>query len=153
VPIIVTRGFNAIGPGQDERFVVSGFAKQLAAVAAGEFPAISVGNLTAQRDFLDVRDVAEAYVALWERGEPGEVYNVCSGKATAIADVLRSLIAATGREVDVRQDPARMRPSDLPVSYGDSSKLSAATGWAPVISLAASLRDAYDDAVARRHAA
>jgi GDP-4-dehydro-6-deoxy-D-mannose reductase len=150
IPVIVTRGFNAIGPGQDARFVVAAFAAQLARVAAGETHVMLVGNLTAQRDFLDVRDVAAAYLALAEGGEPGEVYNVSSGRAVAIGELLRGLITVARVAVEVREDPERMRPSDMPLAYGDPAKLQAATGWAPRIPLARSLRDAYEDAVARR---
>lgn len=149
-PVVVARGFNAIGPGQDARFVVSGFAAQLADVAAGETHAMFVGNLNAQRDFLDVRDLADAYVALAERGVPGEVYNICSGRPVAIKEVLRQLILAANVPVEVREDPARMRPSDTPLSYGDPAKFQAATGWSAHTPLARSLRDAYEDAVARR---
>jgi len=153
IPVVVTRGFNSIGPGQDDRFVVAGFARQLARVAAGETHSMLVGNLSAQRDFLDVRDVAEAYVALAERGVPGEAYNVCSGRPVTIKEVLRQLITLAGVAVEVREDPERLRPSDVPLSYGDPSKLQAATGWAPRIPLARSLRDVFEDAVARRTAA
>jgi GDP-4-dehydro-6-deoxy-D-mannose reductase len=148
-PVIVTRGFNAIGPGQSAHFVVAAFAAQLARVAAGESRVLLVGNLMAQRDFIDVRDVVEAYVALARSGEPGEVYNVCTGRPVAIREVLRRLIEAAGIPVEVREDPARMRPSDVPLLYGDPAKVRRATEWAPAIGLDRSLRDAYDDAVAR----
>jgi GDP-4-dehydro-6-deoxy-D-mannose reductase len=146
VPTVVTRAFNHIGPGQDERFAVPAFAKQLAAIAAGVPPVMYVGNLAAQRDFLDVRDVVAAYVALVERGEPGEVYNVCSGRPVAIQEVLRRLIMTARVAVEVREDAARMRPSDTPVSYGDPARLQAATGWSPLYSLDQSLRAVYADA-------
>lgn len=148
--VIVTRAFNHIGPGQDERFAVAGFAAQLARVAAGLVPAISVGNLEASRDFLDVRDVSAAYVALLEgAGTPGELYNVASGNATSLKEVLRRLVEIAHIGVEIREDPARMRPSDVPVSVGDASKLREATGWSPRISLTAALRAVYDDARVR----
>jgi GDP-4-dehydro-6-deoxy-D-mannose reductase len=153
VPTIVVRAFNAIGPGQDDRFAVAGFAAQLARIAAGGAPLLHVGNLDAQRDFLDVRDLAAAYVALLDSGTPGEAYNACSGRPLAIKDVLRALIGIARIAVEVREDPARMRPSDLPLSYGDAAKLTAATGWQPVTPLATSLRDAYEDARGRLAAA
>jgi GDP-4-dehydro-6-deoxy-D-mannose reductase len=149
VPTIVARAFNHIGPGQDARFAVPAFAAQLAAVAAGGPRVMHVGNLTAYRDFLDVRDVARAYIALAERGEPGETYNVCSGRALTMQEVLRRLITIARVAVEVREDAARMRPSDVPLSYGDPAKLQAATGWAPRYALDRSLRDVYDEARAR----
>lgn len=144
--VVVTRAFNHIGPHQSERFVVASLAAQLAAVARGELPFVSVGNLSAQRDFLDVRDVVRAYVLLAQSGAAGEVYNICSGKAVAISEVLRRLIAAAHVPVEVREDPARMRPSDVPVFYGDNAKLRAQTGWQPQIALDRSLRDIYEAA-------
>jgi GDP-4-dehydro-6-deoxy-D-mannose reductase len=146
---IVTRAFNHIGPGQDERFAVASFAAQLARIAAGGPPRMAVGNLTAQRDFLDVRDVAAAYVALLANGERGEVYNICSGHPVALREVLRQLITIAHVPVEVRDDPLRLRPSDTPVLYGDATKLRAATGWTPRYTLAQSLRDVYEDAQRR----
>ncbi|HZO93378.1 MAG TPA: GDP-mannose 4,6-dehydratase [Candidatus Baltobacteraceae bacterium] len=150
VDAVVARPFNHIGPGQDERFAVPAFALQLARIAAGGPPLVRVGNLEARRDFVDVRDVCEAYVALLEgAGEAGEIYNVCSGAATAMREILRRLIEIARVPVEVREDPARMRPSDVPVSLGDPSKLRAATGWTPRVTLSAALRAVYDDARAR----
>jgi GDP-4-dehydro-6-deoxy-D-mannose reductase len=151
--VVVTRAFNHIGPGQDPRFVVASFARQLAAIAAGGPPLLEVGNLEAQRDFLDVRDVADAYVALAERRAPGGVYNVARGEAVAIKEILRRLITIARVPVEVREDPSRMRPADVPLILGDAAKLRAASGWAPRISLERSLRDIYDDARERVTAA
>jgi len=145
--VIVTRAFNHIGPGQSDRFVVASFAAQLAAVVNGNAPFLSAGNLSAQRDFLDVRDVVAAYITLMKGGKQGEIYNVSSGTAIAISEVLRRLITVAHAAVEVREDPDRMRPSDVPYFYGDSSKVRAATGWQPLISLDASLRDIYAAAV------
>jgi GDP-4-dehydro-6-deoxy-D-mannose reductase len=144
--VAIARPFNHIGPGQDPRFVVPSFAKQLAQIAAGGSPVMAVGNLEAERDFLDVRDVADAYVALLERGRSGTIYNVCSGRAVSVNEVLRALITIAGVAVEIRQDPERMRPSDVPLLVGDASRLRAETGWAPERSLQATLRDVYDDA-------
>lgn len=141
--VVIARAFNHIGPGQSDRFAVAGFAKQLAAIAAGGPPQLYVGNLDAKRDFLDVRDVVRAYVALARHGASGEVYNVCSGVARSMRDVLRELIIAAHVPVEVRDDPARMRPSDVPLSLGDAAKLREATGWEPQIPFAASIRDIY----------
>lgn len=145
--VVIARAFNHIGPGQDERFVVSSFAHQLARIAAGESPPLMhVGNLEAKRDFLDVRDVVDAYVALAEHGRAGDVYNVCSGEPHAISEVLRELIIAAHVPVEVREDPARMRPSDTPLSYGNNEKLRTATGWKQRIPLRRSIRDIYEGA-------
>ena len=150
VDAVVTRAFNHIGRGQDERFAVASFAAQVARAAAGGERVVRVGNLEAQRDFLDVRDVCEAYALLLEgRGEGGEIYNVASGVATPMREILRRLIEIARVPVEVRDDPARMRPADVPLSAGDASKLRAATGWTPRIPLTAALRAVYDDARAR----
>jgi GDP-4-dehydro-6-deoxy-D-mannose reductase len=141
--VVIARAFNHIGPGQNERFVVASFAAQLAKIAAGSPPQLFVGNLDAKRDFLDVRDVVRAYVALARDGAAGEIYNVCSGAARSIRDVLRELIIAAHVPVEVRDDPERLRPSDVPLFVGDASKLRAATGWEPRIAFAASIRDIY----------
>ncbi len=144
---IITRAFNHIGPGQDPRFVVASFAAQLAGIARGAEPRLLAGNLSPQRDFLDVRDVVAAYLALADRGETGEIYNVCSGKATSISEVLRLLITAAHIPVEVREDPARMRSVDVPVFYGSNEKLKSLTGWTQKISLMQSLRDVYTAAL------
>ena len=150
VDAVVTRAFNHIGPGQDEGFAVAAFAAQIARAAAGGEPRVSVGNLDASRDVLDVRDVCAAYVALLEgAGTAGEIYNVCSGNATTMRELLRRLIEVAHVPVEVHEDPARMRPADGPGSVGSSAKLRSATGWAPRISLAAALRSVYDDARAK----
>ncbi|HTZ54273.1 MAG TPA: GDP-mannose 4,6-dehydratase [Candidatus Acidoferrum sp.] len=141
--VVIARAFNHIGPGQSDRFVVANFAAQLAQIAAGAPPQLYVGNLDAKRDFLDVRDVVRAYVALASDGGSGEIYNVCSGEARSIRDVLRELIIAAHVPVEVRDDPARQRPSDVPLSLGDPAKLRAATGWTPRIPFSASIRDIY----------
>jgi GDP-4-dehydro-6-deoxy-D-mannose reductase len=144
--VVIARAFNHIGPGQSDRFVVSSFASQLASIAGGAPPILHVGNLEAKRDFLDVRDVVEAYVALAERGVSGEIYNVCSGVPHKVSELLRELIIAAHVPVEVREDPERMRPSDTPLSYGDNTKLKNATGWEPRIALTRSIRDIYEAA-------
>jgi GDP-4-dehydro-6-deoxy-D-mannose reductase len=147
--VVIARAFNHIGPEQDERFVVASLAAQLARIAAGGPPTLLVGNLTAARDFLDVRDVVAAYIALARQGEGGHVYNVCSGRAVAIRDILRELIAIARVPVEVREDPNRARPADVPLSVGSAEKLRASTNWRPQIALVRSLRDVYDAALAR----
>jgi len=150
IDVVVTRAFNHIGTGQDERFAVPAFALQLARIAAGAEPVVRVGNLAATRDVLDVRDVCDAYVRILEgAGQAGEIYNVCSGSAISMREILRRLIEIARVPVEVREDTARMRPADVPISVGDAAKLRAATGWAPRISLAAALRDVYEEARTR----
>lgn len=150
--VVIARSFNHIGPHQSERFAVASFAAQLARIARGAPPQLRVGDLTAARDFLDVRDVVEAYLALARsRSTPlrtgCEVYNVCSGRAVAIRDVLRELIAIARVPVEVREDPERMRASETPLTVGDPSKLRERTGWAPKIPLVQTLRDVYEGAL------
>jgi GDP-4-dehydro-6-deoxy-D-mannose reductase len=144
--VVIARPFNHIGAGQDPRFVVAGFARQLADILAGGPNELSVGNLEAERDFLDVLDVARAYVALMESGQDGVIYNIASGTPVAIKDILRRLIIMANVAVAVREDPARMRPSDIPCFYGDASRLRAATDWQPAIALDESLRFILDAA-------
>jgi len=146
LPVVEARPFNHIGPRQALGFVVPDFASQLAAIKLGQKPAqLSVGNLDAQRDFTDVRDIARAYIALAERGEPGEGYIICSGQPVSIHYLLNVLIDAAGVSVDITYDPARMRPSDTPCLYGSYAKIQQATGWQPEIHLRQALGDALDD--------
>ncbi len=150
IPVMIARSFNHIGPGQSADFVVPSFAKQLARIKAGaEKPVMYVGDLTTERDFLDVRDVVEAYIALAENGDPGEIYNVCSGVPMRIQDILRLLIQIADVPLEVREDPARMRGSDLRTFYGDNAKV-CALGWAPKIPLGRSLREIFEAALAEQ---
>jgi len=146
--VVVARAFNHIGPGQSDRFVVPAFASQLARIARGAPPVLMVGNVDAARDFLDVRDVVRAYVALARDGERGEIYNVCSGNAVTIRDVLRELVTIAHVPVEIREDPARLRPSDVPLFVGSAQKLRDRTAWKPEIPLGRSLRDVYEAAYA-----
>jgi GDP-4-dehydro-6-deoxy-D-mannose reductase len=139
---IRTRGFNHTGPRRGEVFVTSNFAKQLARIKAGlDEPVIRVGNLEAIRDFTDVRDMVRAYWLAVNKARPGEVYNIASGKGIKIQELLDRLIALTGVEVEVRQDPDRMRPSDVEILLGDCSKFHADTGWVPEIPFEQTLED------------
>ena len=151
IDAVIARPFNHIGPGQNERFVVPSLAAQLAGIAKGADAVLHVGNIEAKRDFLDVRDVVEAYVALAQHGGGNETYNVCSGVATSIRDILAELIRIAHVPVEVREDPARMRPSDVPLLYGSNKKIRDATGWSPQITLRRSLQDIYSSA--QMHAA
>jgi GDP-4-dehydro-6-deoxy-D-mannose reductase len=141
--VVIARAFNTIGPNQSERFVVASLAAQLARIAGGAEPQMYVGNLSSARDFLDVRDVVEAYLALARRGEGAHIYNVCSGHAVTIRDILRELIAIARVPVEVREDPQRMRAVENPLSVGSAARLREATGWEPKIPFARSLRDVY----------
>ena len=144
--VVLTRTFHHTGPGRGEAFAESSFARQLAEIEAGRRPpVVQVGNLDAIRDFTDVRDVVRAYWALVERGEPGVVYNVCSGRGRLIRELLDILIATSGAKVDVQVDPERLRPSDVPALIGDPSRLRSATGWEPRIDLERTLLELLED--------
>jgi len=137
-----TRGFNHEGPRRGPVFVASDFAKQIADIERGRKPPVlSVGNLEARRDFTDVRDMVRAYWLALEKCEAGEAYNICSGTAWSIQQVLDLLLGMTKTKIEVRQDPARLRPSDVPVLLGDSSKFRRATGWEPTIPFERTLAD------------
>jgi GDP-4-dehydro-6-deoxy-D-mannose reductase len=140
-----TRGFNHTGPRRGDVFVTSNFAKQVATIEAGlREPVIRVGNLDAVRDFTDVRDMVRGYWLAVERGRPGEVYNIASGHGIRVREVLDRLIALAGIEVSIEIDPERLRPSDVPVLIGDSSKFRADTGWEPRIPFDRTLIDVLD---------
>ena len=142
---IRTRGFNHTGPRRGEVFVTSNFAKQIASIEAGlKEPVIRVGNLDSQRDFTDVRDMVRAYWLAVTKAKPGEVYNVASGKAVTIRELLDRLLALSDTEVDVQVDPERLRPSDVEILLGDFSKFHADTGWEPTIPLEQTLKDTLD---------
>jgi GDP-4-dehydro-6-deoxy-D-mannose reductase len=141
-PVVLTRPFNHAGPRQSESFVTSSFARQLAEIEAGvREPKLLVGNLDARRDIMDVRDTVRAYVALAERGVPGRIYNICSGVAYRVGDLLERLLSMVRVRVTVEQDPSRLRPSDNPIVLGDASRLTADTGWRPEIPIDQTLSD------------
>jgi GDP-4-dehydro-6-deoxy-D-mannose reductase len=141
-PVVRVRPFNHIGPGQAPVAAVPSFAQQIAAIEAGKRPpVIEVGNLEAERDILDVRDVVQAFVLLAEKGTPGEAYNVCAGRAYRMQWILDTLLAMSTASIEVVQDPARMRPSDVPIQIGDHSKLYHATQWSPEIPMEQTLVD------------
>ncbi len=147
VPVVVARAFSHTGPGQDDRFVFPSFAAQIAAAERGEqAPELWVGNLSAERDFLDVRDVVAAYRALGAGGRPGEVYNICSGRALTIGAGLEILLGAARLPLAVRQDPDRLRPVDIPRLVGDPAKLRRETGWEPVRDFPRTLRELLENA-------
>lgn len=144
--VIVARPFNHIGPGQAPSFAASSFARQIALIEAGAAPpTLAVGNLEAERDLTDVRDVVAAYQALMTAGTPGTAYNVCGGAVVRMRDVLDRLIAGARVSVTRVTDPARLRPNDLPTLCGNPGRLMRATGWTPAIPLAETLCDLLDD--------
>ena len=136
------RLFNHCGPRQSHRFVVASFARQIAMIEAGlRPPRIRVGNLEVRRDFVDVRDAVRAYWSAATKGEPGQAYNVASGEAHSLREVLDRLLALSDAVVEVAFEPARLRPADIPVLTGDASRFRVATGWRPEIPLERTLAD------------
>ena len=140
-PVVVVRPFNHIGPGQSPNFIVPALAKRIIEARRSGGTSLRVGTLTTRRDFTDVRDVVAAYRLLVERGLPGEVYNVCSGRDVAMSDVAAQLMDLAGAALTLETDPELVRPVDVPVLRGDASRLHAATGWRPSTPLAKSLAD------------
>jgi GDP-4-dehydro-6-deoxy-D-mannose reductase len=146
IPFLRARAFNHFGPGQSDRFVAPAFAMQVARIEAGlQEPVMRVGDLSAKRDFTDVRDVVRAYKLLIDRGEAGEAYNIASGQARSIRDVLDILLSLTSAKIDVQLDPARLRPSAIPVLEGDITRIRQATGWTPQIPFETTLHDLLED--------
>src|SRR5215475_2365874 len=146
LPIIRTRAFNHEGPRRGDVFVTSNFARRVAEIEAGiHEPTLFVGNLKARRDYTDVRDIVRGYWRLLEQGEPGEVYNLCSGRAWSIQQMLDFMLAeAKCAPITVKEDPARLRPSDVPVLIGDASRIQAAVGWKPEIPFERTLTELLD---------
>lgn len=146
LPVLRARPFNHFGPGQSEGFVATDFAIQVAKIEAGQQPPIiQVGNLSAERDFTDVRDVVRAYRLMMEQGNPGDVYNVASGKAISIRTLLDTMLTYSSVNIEVRIDPARMMPIDVPIIVGDASRLQQATGWMTSISFEQTTFDVLND--------
>jgi GDP-4-dehydro-6-deoxy-D-mannose reductase len=140
-----TRGFNHTGPRRGDVFVTSNFAKQIAEIEKGKKkPVIHVGNLEAKRDFTDVRDMVRAYWLAADKGEAGEVYNIGSGKTMAMKDMLDILLSLSKAKVKVQVDPARLRPSDVPILYSDCRKFVSLTKWKPRIPLEKTFKDLLD---------
>lgn len=148
LPVVLTRSFNHTGPGQSSTFLVPALARRIAEASVdGNRRDVAVGNLTARRDLLDVEDVVRAYRLLALRGAPGTAYNVCSGTAVAVVDIARRLLAMAGGDLRLVQDPALMRPVDVPILVGDNTRLRA-LGWAPEVPLDETLRRVLDAALA-----
>ena len=136
LPIVRVRPFNHIGPRQSPQFVVPAFAKQIAEAEANlAEPVVRVGNLSAKRDFTDVRDMVKAYWLALQKGDLGEVYNLGSGKAYEIGWVLKTLISMSKKEIRIKIDPSRLRAADLPVTMCNQQKFAAQTFWKPTFSI------------------
>lgn len=152
--VIRTRGFNHTGPRRGQVFVTSNFCYQVASIEAGiQEPVIRVGNLDAIRDFTDVRDMVRAYWLGVTKGKPGEVYNIANGSGISIRDLLDKIIGMAQVEVRTEVDPARLRPSDVEILVGDSSKFRADTGWEPQIPFDQTVQDLLNywrERIARR---
>lgn len=143
--VVRTRPFNHLGPGQSTRFVAPALASRIVANERSGERVVRVGNLTPRRDFTDVRDVVRAYRLLVEKGRSGEVYNVCSGVATAVSELAEMMLDCTDHEMELVVDPDLVRPVDIPVLMGDPSRLHRDTGWEPVIPLSRTVSDLIED--------
>jgi GDP-4-dehydro-6-deoxy-D-mannose reductase len=144
--IVMTRSFNHIGAGQKDFFVIPSFAKQLIALknAPAEKRVIATGDTSVVRDFIDVRDVVEAYYLLFKKGKKGEVYNICSGTGTTLNEVIKIMSASLNLEVKQKVDPALVRPNDNRIIIGSNEKIKRDTGWQNKVSLKKSLEDILD---------
>ena len=143
--LIQVRAFNHIGPRQASLFVVSDFCKQVAEIEKGlREPVMRVGNLKAKRDFTDVRDVVKAYYLLATKGKAGETYNVGSGHAVPISDILDDIISRSSKEISVEVDANKIRPVDVPIIEADISKINSQTGWKPEISIGQTIEDTLE---------
>ncbi|UAY53118.1 GDP-mannose 4,6-dehydratase [Ferruginibacter albus] len=141
--IVLTRSFNHIGPGQKEMFAISSFAKKMIGIkhsSSGE-KTMTVGDIEIVRDFVDVRDVVKAYYLLLQKGEKGEIYNICSGKGITLKEVLQTMKNILQIEVNIQIDKELIRPADNPVIIGSNKKIKDKIGWQPSISLETSLKD------------
>lgn len=143
--VTIARSFNHFGPRQGPMFAASGFARRIADIEAGRWePEITVGNLDARRDLTDVRDTVRAYRLIADRGETGRAYNVCSGRAIVIGDLLEMLLSGARVSIRIRVDPKRLRPNDVPVLVGDPTRIRTELGWQPQIPIEQTVRDLLD---------
>lgn len=141
IPVLRVRAFNQFGPRQSVNFVLASFAHQIAMIEAGKAePTLATGNLRAKRDFLPVQDAVRAYLAVAERGQPGVAYNVGSGQAHSIEEMLTLLLSLTNVPIHVYEDPARLRPIDQPLFVANTARLRGDTGWTPSLSLEEALQ-------------
>jgi GDP-4-dehydro-6-deoxy-D-mannose reductase len=146
VDVVVARAFQHEGPGRDERFAIGSWSAQVARAEQAGGGALRVGDLTARRDITDVRDVCEAYTLLLDRTVPADTYNVATGRAVEMREVLEILLGLADCPLEIESDAERMRPSELPVICGDPTHLQDATGWTPRIPLEQTLSDTLDAA-------
>ena len=144
--VVVARAFNHEGPGRDERFAIGSWARQLARIEAEGGGTLLVGDLSTERDLTDVRDVCRAYELLLDPDVPAGTYNVASGRLVSMATVVELLVGLLHVPVRVEQDPARLRPAEIPRLSGNPSRLRAATGWEPRIPLEQTLADTLEAA-------
>ncbi|WP_172631797.1 GDP-mannose 4,6-dehydratase [Dictyobacter arantiisoli] len=145
LPTLRVRPFNHFGPRQTPTFVIANLARQIALIEAGRAePVLLVGNLQAQRDFLPVEDVVGAYLAVAAYGQPGDVYNIGSGVARSIGEVVQRLLRYATVPIAIQEDPTRLRPADQPISIADTSRLFAHTGWKPVLDFDLALQQTLD---------
>ena len=145
LPIVTARSFAHSGPRQSPDFVIPSFARQIATIEAGRSrPVMAVGNLSAKRDLSDVRDIVRGYRLLIEKGRPGRVYQLCSGRAVAIQTVLNSLLRLSSRSIKVRVDRSRLRKIDIPIQRGDNSRAVQELGYQTRYTLRTTLRDTLD---------
>jgi GDP-4-dehydro-6-deoxy-D-mannose reductase len=142
---IIARPFNHIGPGQGLGFIVPDLAQQIVEAKSGQKQEVLVGNLEARRDYTDVRDIVQAYRLLIEKGQSGKIYNICSENPKSGNEILEGLLKSAEIEVAIKQDPAKMRPSDTPLISGSHDELTSDTGWQPEIPLEATLSDVISD--------
>lgn len=148
--IVVARSFNHIGPGQGESFVVSNMARQIARVRLGlQPPCLEVGDIDVTRDFLDVQDVIAAYLLLLHKGRNGEIYNLCSGRERSVRELIVEMAGLAEVNVELVQDPARMRRAEQRRVMGSSDKLQKETGWKPAVNITETLRRVLSDWDAR----
>ena len=142
IPGLIARAFNHVGPRQAPSFLAPSIARQIAAIEAGQLaPVLKVGNLEPKRDIMDVRDTVRAYRAMMQSAKPGEPYNVCSGQAVPVKELMHLFIQHARVPITVEQDPARFRPNDTPLLLGDVTKLTADTGWATRLPLEQTVED------------
>jgi GDP-4-dehydro-6-deoxy-D-mannose reductase len=142
IPIVRARPFHHTGPRQSANFVCSSFARQVAEIRLGlREPVVSVGNLNVRRDFTDVRDIVRGYYLLLEKGQPGSVYQLCSGRAVSIEAILQILVAQSSRAIQVQIDRSKLRPLETSALWGSAAEANSASGWEPRYELETTLRD------------
>lgn len=142
--IVLVRAFNHIGPGQKLGFVIPDFAYRIACIEQGSMDKLEVGNLSAARDFSDVRDIVRGYYLLMEKGRSGEVYNIGSGKARKISDMLNILLSYTKMDIKINEDPTKLRPSDAPIIFADCEKIRSYIGYKPEFNIEDTLAEILD---------